>query len=469
MALDKQMAQLTRLELTNFRAFANVHLDFAPITLLAGANSSGKSSVLSAVASILQTRSPNLFPFDLTPNGTNCSLGGFKDIVHGGNSRTNFGIQVTVEKNKRVAKLGGAYRYSPIGSHILLAEMNFSLGSDNLNIEWDKSAQHYKSKYQSTFLSDSKRILQIQETLRAIANIVPSTSGDASGKSKKKSDADVPADEKFSETIAFAKQRMGKWYGLKSSKASELRNEIASDFGSQGVEKELQNVVKDLWSQFTYIGPVRAYPERHYALVERGSMIDPRGELSLLDLMKWKTAQPKLFREVTALLHELQLADSIRPASSSEEIMRMMVKPRGHKRYVNYADTGFGVSQILPVLIKDVALGERGTVLINQPEVHLHPSAQAQLANHFVSRLNKRRFIIETHSEYMINRFRILVAEKKVNPQDVAIYFFDLDASGKSSAKRIDILPDGNLSGAPPAYFNTYSVDTMRLINAGFD
>lgn len=463
---DKSFAKLTALRLRDFRAFGELDIKLAPITLLTGANSSGKSSVLSAVASILQTRAGSTFPFDLTPNGVNCSLGGFKDIVHGGNSRSQFGIGVTIEKGEATAELDGTYRYSPVGDHILPAGLAFKSGKTSLEIEWDKQSKKYKARYQSSFLSDSNQTSAMFEAIKAFEEIM--AKGEKPTASR--TNAQKPnAEEFYRQSIKSAQERQGKWFDLKTKKANELKTEIGDELGTKPIIDLLMVVARDLWSQFTYVGPVRAYPERHYAVVERGNLIDPRGDLSMLELAKWRRSYPRLFRQVVQLLTDLQLADTLRPAASNDDVLRMLVKPKGHKRFINYADTGFGISQILPILIKDVGLRAHGTLLINQPEVHLHPSAQAQLANHFVNRLTNRRYVIETHSEYLINRLRLLVAEGVIEPSDIAIYFFDLNKNGQAKAHPITILPTGNLQGAPKAFFSTYSADAMSLVSAGFN
>lgn len=463
MQYDKNFARLERLRLNNFRAFSQLDIGFAPITLLTGANSSGKSSVLSAIASILQTRAGSSYPFDLVPNGTNCSLGGFRDIVHGGSARANFGLGITVQKGTAEASLDGTYRYSPVGDHILPAHLSFQSGKNSLEVEWQKQSRTYRARYLSAQLSDELSVKVMRDAVRAVGEIYFKHGEHPKGPSPQS------AEQYFVESIEKAKKLQGNWYDLKARRQQDLKSELSAEVGPKQVMDTYFAVVRDLLAQFTYVGPVRAYPERHYALIERGALVDPRGELSVLELAKWRRSNPRLFRQVVNLLTGLKLAETLRPAPSQDDILRMMIRPQGHRRYINYADTGFGISQVLPILIKDVALGSTGTLLINQPEVHLHPSAQAQLANHFVERLANRRYIIETHSEYLINRLRLLVAEGKLPADHVQIYFFDLDKLGDASAHPIRILPNGNLKGAPKAFFSTYSADALRLVSAGFD
>lgn len=470
--MDKNSVQLKRLKLKNYRAFSNLDIDLAPLTLLTGANSSGKSSVLSAIASVLQTRGGRLFPFDFIPNGVNCSLGGFKDIVHGGGARSQFTIGLTIEKADVAAELEGTYRYSPVGDHILPAAIRFQRKGGGLEIMWDTPTAKYLCKYSGSALANPGTLQNFSAVISALSKI-PQQIKFRVGDGDEAEDDAAPLSHsdlvsQLEKDLKRASQQQGKWVPLKTAKAHELKEQIAADFATKGLVDAISRVSEDIAEQFTYVGPVRAHPERYYSMVERGTVVDPVGALAMQQLAVWKRNRPKLFKEVVHLLSELRLVDHVRPSSSSDDILKVLVKPSNQKRFVNLADVGFGLSQVLPIITKDVELGPRGTMLVNQPEVHLHPSAQAQLANYFSSRLENRRYVIETHSEYLINRLRLRVAEGEVKSEDVLIWYFDWSADGKVISHRITIESNGNLLGAPPSFFSTYSFDAFKLVTSGF-
>jgi predicted ATPase len=83
---------VSQLRLKNFKLFENQKFDFRQLTLLTGTNSPGKSTVHNALASILQTQAPHIFPFEIIPNGEKGSLGSYRDIAHGRNTRRMFSI-----------------------------------------------------------------------------------------------------------------------------------------------------------------------------------------------------------------------------------------------------------------------------------------------------------------------------------------------------------------------------------------
>jgi hypothetical protein len=228
---------------------------------------------------------------------------------------------------------------------------------------------------------------------------------------------------------------------------------------------DLQSFMQEFQRTVGYVGPVRAIPLRYYTPDRPHTKIDPSGANCAQLLRDWQTHHTKRFAQVGSLLRELELTRSLHPQSDTDEILKMIVQPFGHRESVNLADVGFGVSQALPFVVADVALPDESVLLVNQPEVHLHPTGQAQLANYFVGRLKKRQYLVETHSEYIINRLRVLAQQGKLDPSQVAIVFFASDTRTKSLVKKYDIqlLKDGSLEGAPKQFFQTYYADSFAL------
>lgn len=145
----------------------------------------------------------------------------------------------------------------------------------------------------------------------------------------------------------------------------------------------------------------------------------------------------------------------------------------------NIVDVGYGISQALPIIVDLLREDMPPISLLQQPEVHLHPTAQAALGSLFssiageriasnargVSRRSKRQFIVETHSDYIIDRVRMDVRDKKTSlkPEDVSILFFErtgLDVTIHSL--RID--EQGNVLNAPPGYRQFFLDELDRSI-----
>jgi energy-coupling factor transporter ATP-binding protein EcfA2 len=132
----------------------------------------------------------------------------------------------------------------------------------------------------------------------------------------------------------------------------------------------------------------------------------------------------------------------------------------------NLLDVGYGVSQSLPLVVESVLADEHRILLMQEPEVHLHPRAQAALGSFFAHLVaaEKRHFVIETHSDYLLDRVRQEVARKTIRAQDVQILFFERsEAETIVHEIRLDKL--GNVVKAPPSYRSFFLEEDLRLLN----
>ena len=183
----------------------------------------------------------------------------------------------------------------------------------------------------------------------------------------------------------------------------------------------------------------------------------------------WKNLKHRLeqFGQTSGLFDEIEVETF--GAMDDAAPFRIMVRKfgkrlKGIRR--NMVDVGYGVSQALPVITELLRPDPPSLFLLQQPEVHLHPSAQAALGSLFCSVANPdRQIVVETHSDYIIDRVRMDVRDKTTDlkPEDVSILYFergDTDVSIHS----ISIDEDGNVLGAPPGYRQFFSDELRRSI-----
>lgn len=140
------------------------------------------------------------------------------------------------------------------------------------------------------------------------------------------------------------------------------------------------------------------------------------------------------------------------------------------------ADEGYGVTQLVALLLQianSILLDSKKKpakyICIEEPEIHLHPAYQSKLADMFVEAYQKYNihFIIETHSEYLIRKLQVLVADKenKLTPNDVSLNYVDKDENGISTNRKIEILEDGRLSEPfGPGFFDEATGLSMHLL-----
>ena len=140
------------------------------------------------------------------------------------------------------------------------------------------------------------------------------------------------------------------------------------------------------------------------------------------------------------------------------------VRTKSVASWASLVDVGFGISQFLPVIVADLQLPSGSTLMIDQPELHLHSSAQAQLGDYFVRQIkkNKKHYFIETHSEYILNRVRSLIVKGLISPSDVKVFYFD-NQGDAVDIHQIQFTKDGRILNAPQGFFDTYMIDVMDI------
>ena len=130
---------------------------------------------------------------------------------------------------------------------------------------------------------------------------------------------------------------------------------------------------------------------------------------------------------------------------------------------VNIVAEGFGTNALVQLLLQLITADRGATVLIEEPEIHLHPKAQAELAEVLAetAKAEDKQIIMTTHSEYVAGRLLTLVAEGKLTTDDLAIYAFDKDEKGECSATEIEVTERGQVKGGLTG-FHEATRDEMR-------
>jgi hypothetical protein len=236
-----------------------------------------------------------------------------------------------------------------------------------------------------------------------------------------------------------------------------------------------EEAFKELFTKLRYhyltsraIAPIRSNPERIYSPKTDA----PRVEGDHVPMVLYQTVLKKKWNRLQARLTEFGVSSGLfagidlkRLGKSSSSPFQLMFKMPGTPSF-NLMDVGYGISQVLPILV-DAITNERGQLfLMQQPEVHLHPKAQAELATFlgYLAKNENKQFIVETHSDYMIDRACLDVRDKKngLTPDDVMILYFQRER-GWVKVHPITIDAKGNLVGAPKGYRDFFLKEQARL------
>ena len=405
-----------------------------PIILLLGANSSGKSALLNALLMLKQSQeeysSENPFVFNARGG---VDIGSFEDAVFRHEWKTPMTFSFVVEIEEELPEFGLRKGDSVILS-IKVAynqrrRINTVIGFDMVRG------------------SDGECILSMQKKSTAIT-----------AKESFKSDLfEVPDD------IVLV------WFNFlpatsKSKKKEHLENKLLDELYELNREIVLQ--INHHLLDIVHIGPIRQEPERTYHFTgETPSNVgrDGRDALKILFLDKYSASSKNLIGDVNRWLEKMGYVlewDVLKGGMA-----HMMLKDKSGIK-INLKDVGFGISQLLPVLIQGYVAEEAQTLLIEQPEIHLHPRAQANLGDLFIALAEqKKSLIVETHSEHLMLRLQRRIAEQEIPKEMVGIYFIEWK-DGESVVSRIELDGYGQMVNVPEGFKTFFSDDfeeTLRM------
>lgn len=270
----------------------------------------------------------------------------------------------------------------------------------------------------------------------------------------------------------------------------ELLAQFASELPFRGeVDDQLMVGVLDAgvdlarwWfsQKLRHLGPLRAAPQPFYGLPEAASVasVGKNGEYtaavlstfgkqrSVLPMPGGKERSARLGEAVDAWVKELGLLASVHPTEGGKYGYELNVSIDGVDRPLDLTTVGVGVSQALPIIVLGLISGRGSLLLFEQPELHLHPNVQAALGDFFLALARSgRQLIIETHSEYLINRLR---RRQKTDPSpdasDLTRLFFFERAGAAAKVIPVRIGPAGSTPDWPRGFLDTASREVEAMV-----
>ncbi len=213
-------------------------------------------------------------------------------------------------------------------------------------------------------------------------------------------------------------------------------------------------------SKLVYLGPLRERPERYYILTGNQSSVVGKSGKWLPDVL---SNNEKLVKQVNKVLCDMQfdyaLEIASRPTGSRSysafsDVFALRLRDQKTRVNVGLSDVGFGISQVLPILVQAM-LSRDKVLLIEQPEIHLHPRQQAELGSVFAQCIGKpysNKFIIETHSEHLMLRLQKLIRNGQLSPEQVSVIYVDRGPKG-STCRNLRLDKDGDFIDPWPGGF----------------
>ena len=428
---------LSHLIVQNFKSWKSLDVEFGQVTGLFGTNSSGKSSLLQFLLMLKQTKNATDrgLVLDFGAPGQLINLGSYQDIIHSHNKKVKLEWTLTWMLTDKLSI------HNPEGNrkNILATDSEITIRS--------------LAYLQGLSLASDFLEYQFGGHAFSIEHEKPSSTG-----FQLYSKHPVGTNFRFTRNHARAWSLPGpiKTHLFPDQAKTYYKN---SDFLSI-FESEYESIMDSIY----YLGPLREYPKREYTWSGTSPMdVGLRGERTMEATAKKETrnlggkTHYKSFEEMIAYwLKELKLIHEfkIKEIARNTNLYRVDVKRDENSPSALLTDVGFGVSQVLPALVLLYYVPVGSTVLMEQPEIHLHPSVQSGLADVIlkVAETRKLQVIIESHSEHLLRRFQRRVAEGKFQADRIKLFFCD-NADGESRLVDLDLDSFGQIQNWPANFF----------------
>ena len=491
----------------NFKSLKNTGvLNLKPITLLVGPNSSGKTALLQTILLLKQTLESRNIEVPLVLRGKYVDLSSFKDIVfqHDLKEIIEILLGIRIIQHPRIRrppdfpklyrdislmkfKFGYDVKSKRIinkGLEISIPEVNVSITEEKIEVIHKKEpiisydfkkrreiekrnflyiprffppAHFYLSRKQS-LEKELKELLDKKTQLEEAIKEKP--------REKEKIESTIRKLERIIKgleaELRFFEKRFGdmfKGLSIKQAEIIEFSLNVLRDSSFH-----LQNLLVE---NTYYIGPLREYPQRYYiASGEYPRDVGLRGEHTVETIYFNFKQKENRYTKLKYWMKEMGLAYDIKLSPVAEGIYALVVTDPKLGIDVNLADIGFGASQLLPIIVEGIYAESGSVLLIEQPEIHLHPRLQALLADFLIDiMMEGKQVIVETHSEHIILRLQRRIAENKLSYKDVAIYYFEPSSEG-SKITHIELEEDGIIKTWPKGFFEEDLEESYFLLKA---
>ena len=271
-----------------------------------------------------------------------------------------------------------------------------------------------------------------------------------------------------SEPYHAIRQRGRPWPLPSPMKCYGFPDEASAFFQNVSFLSDFVLEFEGLFGRMAYLGPVREYPKRIYTWAgEEPPDVGRKGELAVAAILAarrrgkyispgYKKRKLALEERIAYWLHSMGVIHSfsVMPIAEDRKEYEVQIRKTEHGPSVLITDVGFGLSQVLPVLVLCYYVPEHSVLLLEQPELHLHPLAQSWLADVFIEAVQNLgiQIIVESHSEHFLRRLQRRIAEEIINVDKTALYFCKM-ANSSSVTEKLDVDMFGDIRNWPTDFF----------------
>lgn len=448
---------LRRLRIQGFKGWKDTaDIELAPITVLFGGNSSGKSSIGQFLVMLKQTiqQSDRKTVLYLDGEKSSVSLGTPMDIFY---------------------------------NHDLKSQIRFSYMWDipekhTLNNEGKKKYQYNKIEFEGAIGVENTdtQLLQVNNVEYKLYDNEKEVAEFKMGRNYEEGKG--YSYDLESEGYILRRKQGRPWILSEPVKFYGFPDVATASYQNAGFLQDLNLHHENLFSSLYYLGPMRRKAKRIYTWsgVSPESVGDDGSNAiaAILSsnnnkrMLNFKRCAKKPFLGIIA--EEMKkmglITEFVIEKIDNRQEYDVKVKIKGSSSFVNIPDVGFGVSQVLPVIVELFYAPENSIIFIEQPEIHLHPAAQAQLADVIIDAINmsengnKRniQIILETHSEHLLRRLQRRIAEKKLDQEQLRAYFANNNNNNPAVLEQLEVDEYGNIKNWPKDFFGDMEEDIYQ-------
>jgi predicted ATPase len=458
---------LTHLQLKNFKGWRDTGpVSLKPLTILFGTNSGGKSSIEQFFLMLKQTVDSTDRKLVLHPGDKDSAvnLGSYDDFIHRRNPQNRLSFDFTWKLNEPLIVENYDTKAKVTGD-----QMSFSGEIGKGGEKQETTLVNYFEYKLGSAATPQEMRLRLERKL--------------SSKPEYKLD---------SEGYELKRKVMRGWPLGAPMKFYGFPDEVGTYFQNPEFLQDFSLQLERLFRSVCYLGPLRSRVERLYPWTgTQPESVGYGGEQTISALLAAKDRKlnyrPHQHTRSLATVVAEQLKNlgiihefKVQPIAPGQKLYEVKVKISATSDWVDLPDVGFGISQVLPVIVQSFYAPTNSILFIEQPELHLHPRAQANLADVLIDALNSRQggkprnlqLIIETHSEHFLNRLQRRIAEASpdhaIKSDQVAAYFAEVRGQ-ESTLTPLELDLYGNIVNWPEDFFGNSMGELMAMQKAAAD
>lgn len=414
-------------EIGNFKAFSGIQsLRLAPITLIYGPNSSGKSSIIQSLMMIQQTLLDKTANGKLVTSGDSINLGEFESLVYGQNEKLAMHFSITYKNtfDANEFKFNHSYDMPFSNNDVRKIELSYNLLENKPTLNKYRFSCNRKIGKSVDFeLERSSRLLNGLSFKLSNSDSFESLKTAVSKNYSFKSDDKITWNRFYKDIESPFK--IGFSYNLpicitdSFSELSQYSHKIVDD-------------IKYVFDGFKYLGPLRSSPKKIYSDAinnyQKGQGKSNLGK-------EIYNSSEEIQELINEFLHQFEIPYDLTVKNignkNTGQVISILLKDLRNKAIVTPKDVGFGIGQVLPIIL-DAVVSRNRLICVEQPEIHLHPKLQAHLGDLFISSVlsGDNQWVIETHSEALMLRLQRRIRDGLLDKNLVSVLYVDVGKNG---------------------------------------